>query len=75
MKEINLFRENLHKHLQWNGARIAFVSMFLIALMRVKTVNLVEIATGFSGEAKSNHTISGYRDFFESLKWTMKVSL
>ncbi len=49
MKEINLFRENLHKHLQWNGARLAFVSMFLIALMRVKTVNLVEIATGFSG--------------------------
>ena len=43
MKEISVFREKLHEHLQWNGARLLFVSMFLIALMRVKTVNLVEI--------------------------------
>jgi hypothetical protein len=42
----------LQHHLQWNAARLAFVSTFLIALMRVKTVNLAEIATGFSGEAK-----------------------
>ncbi|MCA6615605.1 MAG: IS4 family transposase, partial [Pseudanabaena sp. M090S1SP1A06QC] len=52
MKEISVFREKLHEHLQWNRARLLFVSMFLIALMRVKTVNLVEIATGFRGEAK-----------------------
>jgi len=52
MKEINLFREKLQQHLQWNRARLAFVSMFLISLMRVKTVNLAEIATGFSGYAK-----------------------
>jgi hypothetical protein len=52
MKEINLFREMLQQHLQWNAARLAFVSTFLIALMRVKTINLVEIAIGFSGEAK-----------------------
>ncbi len=38
--------------MEWNGARLAFVSMFLIALMRVKTVNLAEIATGFRGKAK-----------------------
>jgi hypothetical protein len=52
MKEINLFREMLKEHLQWNAARLTFVSIFLIALMRVKTVNLAEIATGFSGKAK-----------------------
>ncbi|MEA5488574.1 IS4 family transposase, partial [Pseudanabaena sp. CCNP1317] len=52
MKEISVFCEKLHEHLQWNGTRLLFVSMFLIALMRVKTVNLAEIATGFSGEAK-----------------------
>ncbi|HBC40776.1 MAG TPA: IS4 family transposase, partial [Pseudanabaena sp.] len=44
MKEISVFREKLHEHLQWNRERLLFVSMFLIALMRVKTVNLVEIA-------------------------------
>ncbi|MCA6588524.1 MAG: hypothetical protein ACK6BN_17660 [Pseudanabaena sp.] len=53
MEEINLFlREKLQQHLHWHGARIAFMSMFLIALMRVKTVNLAEIATGFRGKAK-----------------------
>lgn len=52
MKEINLMREMLQQHLQWNAARLAFVSIFLIALIRVKTVNLAEIATGFSGKAK-----------------------
>ena len=31
----------------WHGARITFVSQFLIALIRVRTVNLTEIAAGF----------------------------
>jgi hypothetical protein len=31
MKEISVFREKLHEHLQWNRARLLFVSMFLIA--------------------------------------------
>ncbi len=44
--------EKLQQHLHWHGARLVFVSMFLIALMRVKTVNLAEIATGFIGKAK-----------------------
>ncbi len=38
----------------WHGARIAFVSQFLVALIRVRTVNLTEIATAFCGETTSN---------------------
>jgi hypothetical protein len=53
MKEINLFRGMLQQHLQWYMARLSFASIFLIALMRVKTVNLAEIATGFSSKAKA----------------------
>lgn len=68
MKEINLFREKLHEHLQWNGARLAFVSMFLIALMRVKTVNLVEIATGFSGESKVASHYKRLQRFFREFE-------
>ena len=68
MKEINLFREKLHEHLQWNGARLAFVSMFLIGLMRVKTVNLVEIATGFSGEAKVESHYKRLQRFFREFE-------
>jgi hypothetical protein len=29
MEEINLFREMLQQHLQWNAAKLAFVSTIL----------------------------------------------
>lgn len=64
MKEINLFREKLQPHLQWNRARLAFVSAFLISLMRVKTVNMSEIATGFSGKAKTDSHYKRLQRFF-----------
>jgi len=38
----------------WHGARLSFVAAFLIALLRVKTVNLTELATGASGKAQSD---------------------
>jgi Transposase DDE domain len=68
MKEINLFREMLQPHLQWNAARLAFVSTFLIALMRVKTVNLAEIATGFSGGAKVASHYKRLQRFFREFE-------
>jgi len=42
--------------------------MFLIALMRVKTVNLVEIATGFSGEAKVESHYKRLQRFFRDFE-------
>ena len=68
MKEISVFREKLHEHLQWNRARLLFVSMFLIALMRVKTVNLDEIATGFRGEAKVESHYKRLQRFFREFE-------
>ncbi|MEM8723815.1 MAG: IS4 family transposase, partial [Cyanobacteria bacterium P01_G01_bin.39] len=47
MNQINLLRQALKPHLEWHGARLSFLALFLIALLRVKTVNLAEIATGF----------------------------
>ena len=68
MKEINLFREMLQQHLQWNAARLSFVSIFLIALIRVKTVNLVEIATGFIGKAKVESHNKRLQRFFRDFE-------
>ena len=68
MKEINLLREMLRPHIQWHGARLAFISTFLIALMRVKTVNMAEIATGFSGKAKVESHYKRLQRFSEILK-------
>ena len=58
----------LQQHLQWNAARLAFVSTFLIALMRVKTVNLAEIATGFSGKAKVESHYKRLQRFFRDFE-------
>jgi hypothetical protein len=58
----------LQQHLQWNAARLAFVSAFLIALMRVKTVNLAEIATGFSGKAKVESQYKKLQRFFRDFE-------
>lgn len=58
MDQITQLRWVLQPHLGWHGARLAFVALFLIALFRVKTVNLAELATGFCGNA---HTDSHYK--------------
>ena len=52
MNQINLLRQTLKPHLRWHGARLSFLSLFLIALLRVKTVNLTELATGFRSKAE-----------------------
>jgi hypothetical protein len=52
MDQITQFRRVLQPHLAWHGALLAFFALFLIALFRVKTVNLAELATGFCGTAK-----------------------
>ena len=68
MKEINLFREMLQQHLRWNAARVGFVSIFLIALIRVRTVNLAEIATGLSSEAKVASRYKRLQRFFREFE-------
>jgi hypothetical protein len=52
MKQVTLIKQTLHLHLGWHGARVTFLALFLIALFRVKSVNLAELATGFFGSAK-----------------------
>ncbi|MFM8445721.1 MAG: IS4 family transposase, partial [Methylococcus sp.] len=42
----------LSKHLPWHGARIGFLAQFLLALLKVRSVNLAELAAGFGGKAK-----------------------
>jgi hypothetical protein len=39
MNQINLIRKTLQPHLSWHGARITFLALFLVALVRVRTVN------------------------------------
>lgn len=53
MNNVNLLRQTLKPHLKWHGARLSFLALFLIALFRVKTVNLSDLSTGFMGKAQT----------------------
>ena len=45
-------RPVLAEHLPWHGARLNFLAQFLLALLKVRSVSLAELATGFGGKAK-----------------------
>ena len=48
MHQINLIRRELRQYFPWHGARLTFLALFLVALFRARTVNLVEIASVFA---------------------------
>ncbi len=54
----------------WHGARITFMAQFLVALIRVRTVNFAEIATGFCGKAKSDSNYRRIQRFFKDFSLT-----
>ena len=64
MNQVSLLRQTLKPLLGWHGARLSFLALFLIALLRVKTVNLVELATGFRSNAKTESSHKRLQRFF-----------
>ena len=50
MTEVKILEAVLKKHLKLNAARLNFLSNFIIALLKVRTVNLTEIAGAFWGK-------------------------
>ena len=61
MNQVNLLRQTLRPLLGWHGARLSFLALFIIALLRVKTINLTELATGFRSQAKSESSAAHSR--------------
>ena len=66
MNQVNLLRQTLKPLLGWHGARLNFLALFLIALLRVKTVNLAELATGFRSHAKTESNYKRLQRFFRN---------
>lgn len=50
----------------WHGARISFLAQFLLALLKVRSVNLAALATGFGGKAKVDSHYKRLQRFFRS---------
>ena len=68
MNQVNLLRQTLKPILGWHGARLNFLALFLIALLRVKTINLVELATGFRSSAKTESSYKRLQRFFRNFE-------
>ena len=68
MNQITQLRQTLQPLLGWHGARVTFLSLFLVALFRVKTVNLAEVATGFAGSAKAASNYKRIQRFLRSFE-------
>jgi hypothetical protein len=64
MNQVSLLREVLRPHLGWHGARLSFLASFLIALLRVRTVNFSELAIGFGGSAQPESHYKRLQRFF-----------
>jgi Transposase DDE domain len=54
--------------LSWHGARLSFLAAFLIALLRVKTINFTELATAFSGKAQTDSHYKRLQRFFRQFE-------
>jgi hypothetical protein len=68
MYQITQLRRVLQPHLGWHGARLTFVALFLIALFRVKTVNLAELATAFCGKTLIGSHYKRLQRFFSEFE-------
>ena len=64
MHQVTLIRRTLQPYLNWHGARIAFLALFLVALFRTRAVNFSELALGFSGKAKPESNRKRLHRFF-----------
>ncbi len=51
MKESTALQDVLQDHITWNKARLAFFASFIVALLKVKTVNLTEVALALNPKA------------------------
>ncbi|NJL20712.1 MAG: hypothetical protein HC895_07725 [Leptolyngbyaceae cyanobacterium SM1_3_5] len=64
LHQVTRLQAALRPYLPWHGARLSFLAAFLIALLRVKTVNFAELATGFGGKAHTDSHIKRLHRFF-----------
>jgi len=68
MTQVNVLRDVLRTHFSWHGARLSFLAAFLIALIQVRTVNLVEIANAFGGKAQDSSKYKRLQRFFKNFE-------
>jgi hypothetical protein len=62
------WKQVLSEQLDWHGARVSFLAPFIIALFKVKTVNLAELATAFNGRVKPESSYKRLQRFLRGFE-------
>ena len=73
MNQYSELKKSLQENLDWHGARLSFLALFLLALLKVKTVNLSELALGFEGKAKTGSKYKRLQRFFRGFDLDYEV--
>jgi hypothetical protein len=68
MDQYSELKRALQPHLDWHGARLSFLALFLLALLKVKTVNFTQLALGFEGKALSASKYKRLQRFFRGFE-------
>ena len=68
MNQYSELKKALQPHLGWHGARVSFLALFLLALLKVRTVNLSEIAVGMEGKAVYSSKYKRLQRFFRGFE-------
>lgn len=68
MSQYSELKQVLQAQLNWHGARISFLALFLLALLKVKTVNLSELCLGFGGKALPASSYKRLQRFFREFE-------
>ncbi len=65
MTDIRSLEQTLGNNLSWNQARINFLAKLILALIKVRNVNLTEVANGFGGKAAADSSYRRLKRFFQ----------
>ena len=68
MSHYSELKSVLQAQLNWHGARVSFLALFLLALLKVKTVNLSELCLGFDGKALPESSYKRLQRFFRGFE-------
>ncbi|XGV98788.1 MAG: IS4 family transposase [Leptolyngbya sp. BL-A-14] len=68
MSQYSELKRVLQAQLNWHGARLSFLALFLLALLKVKTVNLSDLCLGLGGRALPQSSYKRLQRFFREFE-------
>lgn len=69
MDQVSVLKQQLRPHIHWHGARLHFLCLFLLALLKVRTVNRPELSLAFGGTAQPASSYKRLQRFFRQFEW------